>query len=85
MVNPLVCFPFYCFFLLFVRVTPRINRAVISLAPERGTSAAREGEPGLIRESLVLEFQHPPVAEVNPGGWLLACIHGVSSRLNSAG
>ena len=78
-------FSFLLFFLLFVRVIPRINRPLISLAPERGASAAGEGEPGLIREFLVLEFQYPSVAEVNTGVWLLAWFHGVSSRLKSAG
>jgi hypothetical protein len=54
--------------LWFISVVPRIDRAFVSLAPERGAGAAGEGKPGLIRELLVVEFGNPPVAELDAGG-----------------
>jgi hypothetical protein len=63
MVNPIVVSSF----LLFIRVIPRIHLACISFAPKGSAFAARQGESGLIRENLILEFQNPPVAEVNAG------------------
>ena len=69
MVNPMVLFLSFCFGL--IREVPRINRAIVSLAPERGANAAREGEPGLVGEGLVAESGDTPVSDVQAGGGFL--------------